>query len=136
MDRGFVFSLVRTYMKDMAAKMLQAGSIGNDSLQLWKLQVRTILNIVKFYVQQSLHKSLYISTMVSLQIDFSRILCSHEHFVALNLPSHNPQQQLLSEPGNFYSGASSPTLSVRSTDSQSSFVSHGMYQATNTINRR
>ena len=83
----------------------------------------------------SLHKSLYGFTMVSLQIDFSRILCSHEHFVALNLPSHNPQQQLLSEPGNFYSGASSPTLSVRSTDSQSSFVSHGMYQTTDTINR-
>ena len=58
MDRGFVFSLVRTYMKDMAAKMLQAGSIGNDSLQLWKLQVRTILNIVKFYAL--LYKVLYI----------------------------------------------------------------------------
>ena len=60
-----------------------------------------------------------------LQIDFSRILCSHEHFVALNLPSPHPQVQSTGECGNFYSGASSPTPSVKSTDSQSSFVSHG-----------
>lgn len=39
MDRGFVFSLIRTYMKDIATKMLQAGSVNNDSVQLWNLQV-------------------------------------------------------------------------------------------------
>ena len=57
-------------------------------------------------------------------MDFSRILCSHEHFVALNLPSLNPQNHPISE-NQFYSGSSSPTPSVKSTDSQNSFVSHG-----------
>ena len=39
MDRGFVFSLIRTYMKDVATKIIQAGSVSNDSVQLWHLQV-------------------------------------------------------------------------------------------------
>ena len=61
-------------------------------------------------------------------MDFSRILCSHEHYVALNLPSWNPQNSI-SEGSQLYSGASSPTPSVKSTDSQSSFVSHGKNQS-------
>ena len=48
MDRGFVFSLIRTYMKDIASKMLQAGSINNDSVQLWNLQVRNALTLNLF----------------------------------------------------------------------------------------
>lgn len=43
MDRGFVFSLIRTYMKDIATKILQASSVSNDSVQLWNLQVCHIL---------------------------------------------------------------------------------------------
>ena len=39
MDRGFVFSLIRTYMKDVATKILQAGSVSHDSVELWHLQV-------------------------------------------------------------------------------------------------
>ena len=42
MDRGFVFSLIRTYMKDIATKIIQAGSVSNDSAQLWNLQVITL----------------------------------------------------------------------------------------------
>jgi hypothetical protein len=56
------------------------------------------------------------------QLDFTRIVCSHEHYVALSLPLTNPST---SEFGSdFYSGSSSPTPSIRSTDSQSSFISH------------
>lgn len=49
MDRGFVFSLIRTYMKDIATKMLQAGSINNDSVQLWNLQVINALTLIYSY---------------------------------------------------------------------------------------
>ena len=45
MDRGFVFSLIRTYMKDIATKMLQTGSVNNDSVQLWNLQVRNMAEL-------------------------------------------------------------------------------------------
>ena len=56
------------------------------------------------------------------QLDFTRIICCHEHYVALSLPLTNPST---SEFGSdLYSGASSPTPSIRSTDSQSSFISH------------
>ena len=41
MDRGFVFSLIRTYMKEVATTIMQAGSFGNDSVRLWNLQVKT-----------------------------------------------------------------------------------------------
>ena len=87
MDRGYVFSLIRTYMKDVSSRM---NTTVAESLPLWHLQ-----------------------------LDFVRIVCSHEHFVSLSLPSANPSL----EP-SLFSGASSPTPSIRSTDSQSSFINH------------
>ena len=89
MDRGFVFSLIRTYSKEITAKATSAV----DSVVLW-----------------------------NLQLNFTRIVCSHEHYVALNLPSSNPAAASVTF--DLYSGASSPTPSVRSNDSQSSFISH------------
>ena len=89
MDRGFVFSLIRSYSKDITAKATSAV----DSVVLW-----------------------------NLQLNFTRIVCSHEHYVALNLPSSNPAAASVTF--DLYSGASSPTPSVRSNDSQSSFISH------------
>uniref|UniRef100_A0A670ZWL9 Dedicator of cytokinesis protein 7 n=1 Tax=Pseudonaja textilis TaxID=8673 RepID=A0A670ZWL9_PSETE len=53
MDRGFVFSLVKTYYKQVSSK-------------LYSLPIP--------------------STLVSLRLDFLRIVCSHEHYVTLNLP--------------------------------------------------
>uniref|UniRef100_A0A4W3I955 Dedicator of cytokinesis 7 n=1 Tax=Callorhinchus milii TaxID=7868 RepID=A0A4W3I955_CALMI len=53
MDRGFVFSLIKSYWKQVSAKL---------------------------YGLQSP------STLVSLRLDFLRIICSHEHYVTLNLP--------------------------------------------------
>ncbi len=89
MDRGFVFSLIKTYAKDMGARATSTV----ESIQLWHLQ-----------------------------LNFTRIVASHEHYVALNLPAANPAAA--SATFDLYSGASSPTPSVRSTDSQSSFISH------------
>ncbi|KAM6456335.1 dedicator of cytokinesis protein 7 isoform 6-T6 [Liasis olivaceus] len=75
MDRGFVFSLVKTYYKQVSSK-------------LYSLPVP--------------------STLVSLRLDFLRIICSHEHYVTLNLPC-----SLLTPPA-------SPSPSVSSATSQSS----------------
>lgn len=89
MDRGFVFSLIRTYSKDITSKATSTV----DSASLW-----------------------------SLQLQFTRIVCSHEHYVALNLPCNNPATASVTF--DLYSGTASPTPSVRSNDSQSSFISH------------
>ena len=51
-----------------------------------------------------------------LQIDFLRIICSHEHFVPLNLPQYGPN-------GLVASGTASPTPSLRSLDSVASLIS-------------
>ncbi|XP_063795283.1 dedicator of cytokinesis protein 7 isoform X11 [Pseudophryne corroboree] len=75
MDRGFVFSLVKAYFKQVSSK---------------------------------LHLLPNPSTLVSLRLDFLRIICSHEHYVTLNLPC-----SLLTPP-------SSPSPSVSSATSQSS----------------
>uniref|UniRef100_A0A8C0GDN4 Dedicator of cytokinesis protein 6 n=1 Tax=Chelonoidis abingdonii TaxID=106734 RepID=A0A8C0GDN4_CHEAB len=55
MDRGFVFSLIRLYYKQLSA----AGAQNPPAL-------------------------------VALRVDFLRIVCSHEHYVSLNLPWHTP----------------------------------------------
>uniref|UniRef100_A0AAR2KZ84 Dedicator of cytokinesis 7 n=1 Tax=Pygocentrus nattereri TaxID=42514 RepID=A0AAR2KZ84_PYGNA len=52
MDRGFVFSLIKTYWKQVSTKL---------------------------YALQN-------PTLESLRLDFLRIVCSHEHYVTLNLP--------------------------------------------------
>ncbi|XP_069498126.1 dedicator of cytokinesis protein 7 isoform X9 [Ambystoma mexicanum] len=75
MDRGFVFTLVKAYYKQVSSKLYL---LPNPS------------------------------TLVSLRLDFLRIVCSHEHYVTLNLPC-----SLLTPP-------SSPSPSVSSATSQSS----------------
>uniref|UniRef100_A0AAX7SRI2 Dedicator of cytokinesis 7 n=1 Tax=Astatotilapia calliptera TaxID=8154 RepID=A0AAX7SRI2_ASTCA len=79
MDRGFVFSLIRAYWKQVSTKL---------------------------YALQN-------PTLESLRLDFLRIVCSHEHYVTLNLPC-----SLLTPPA-------SPSPSVSSATSQSSgFSTH------------
>uniref|UniRef100_H3DL65 Dedicator of cytokinesis 7 n=1 Tax=Tetraodon nigroviridis TaxID=99883 RepID=H3DL65_TETNG len=79
MDRGFVFTLIRAYWKQVSTKL---------------------------YALQN-------PTLESLRLDFLRIICSHEHYVTLNLPCC-----LLTPPA-------SPSPSVSSATSQSSgFSTH------------
>lgn len=82
MDRGYVFSLIRTYCKQMSAKI----SSLPDAVSL-----------------------------ISLKLDFLRIICSHEHYVALNLPFGTPFMPS--------SAPASPNPSIASSTSQSSFIS-------------
>ncbi|XP_064415943.1 dedicator of cytokinesis protein 7 isoform X11 [Latimeria chalumnae] len=80
MDRGFVFSLIKTYCKQVSSKLY---SLPNPSM------------------------------LVSLRLDFLRIICSHEHYVTLNLPC------------SFLTPPASPSPSVSSATSQSSgFSTH------------
>jgi hypothetical protein len=53
--------------------------------------------------------------MCYFQLDFLRIVCSHEHFVALNLPFGTPFMPS--------SAPASPSPSIASSTSQSSFIS-------------
>uniref|UniRef100_A0A3Q2YLE1 Dedicator of cytokinesis 7 n=1 Tax=Hippocampus comes TaxID=109280 RepID=A0A3Q2YLE1_HIPCM len=79
MDRGFVFTLIKAYWKQVSTKV---------------------------YALQN-------PTLESLRLDFLRIVCSHEHYVTLNLPC-----SLLTPPA-------SPSPSVSSATSQSSgFSTH------------
>ncbi|XP_053868321.1 dedicator of cytokinesis protein 6 isoform X3 [Malaclemys terrapin pileata] len=78
MDRGFVFSLVRLYYKQIGSRLPSAQNP---------------------------------PALVALRVDFLRIVCSHEHYVSLNLPWHN-----LSPPA-------SPSPSVSSATSQGSAFS-------------
>ncbi|XP_042178320.1 dedicator of cytokinesis protein 7 isoform X12 [Oncorhynchus tshawytscha] len=83
MDRGFVFSLIKTYWKQVSTKL---------------------------YMLQN-------PTLESLRLDLLRIVCSHEHYVTLNLPC-----SLLTPPA-------SPSPSVSSATSQSSgFSTHAQDQ--------
>lgn len=82
MDRGYVLSLIKTYYKQMSAKI----SSLPDAVGL-----------------------------IGLKLDFLRIVCSHEHLVPLNLPFGTPFTPS--------SAPCSPTPSVTSSNSQSSFVS-------------
>uniref|UniRef100_A0A8B9CZ56 Dedicator of cytokinesis 7 n=1 Tax=Anser brachyrhynchus TaxID=132585 RepID=A0A8B9CZ56_9AVES len=78
MDRGFVFGLIKTCYKQVNADRSKLYTIPNPS------------------------------NLVSLRLDFLRIVCSHEHYVTLNLPC-----SLLTPPA-------SPSPSVSSATSQSS----------------
>ncbi|XP_046985251.1 dedicator of cytokinesis protein 7 [Schistocerca americana] len=82
MDRGFVFTLIKNYCKQMSSKI----SSLSDA-----------------------------ACLINLKLDFLRIVCSHEHFVALNLPFGTPFTPS--------SAPSSPNPSISSSTSQSSFVS-------------
>ncbi|KAM3925869.1 dedicator of cytokinesis protein 6 isoform 3-T3 [Leptodactylus fuscus] len=78
MNRGFVFSLIRLYYKQINSKLPKAPNP---------------------------------NVLISLRMDLIRIVCSHEHYVTLNLPCGR-----LSPPN-------SPSPSISSTTSQSSVFS-------------
>ncbi|KAG5883156.1 hypothetical protein JTB14_033407 [Gonioctena quinquepunctata] len=80
-DRGWVYQLLRSYNKQLQAKIA----------------------------------SIQDSVLVELKLEFARIICSHEHFVALNLPFASP---FMSTGTNV-----SPSPSVTSSTSQNSFLS-------------
>lgn len=85
MDRGFVFQLIKEYIKKMSLKVCQLSDA---------------------------------TSLLLLRLDFLRVLCSHEHFFPLNLPFGTPLSP---------SGMNSPTSSI------SSAASHSSYTSTSTL---
>uniref|UniRef100_A0A672RDM4 Dedicator of cytokinesis 6 n=1 Tax=Sinocyclocheilus grahami TaxID=75366 RepID=A0A672RDM4_SINGR len=89
----------------------------NDLLSL--MDRGFVFNLVRSYYKQinKLHTAQNPSSLTALRMDFIRIVCSHEHYVTLNLPCAT-----LSPPA-------SPSPSTSSTTSQSSaFSSHVLDQ--------
>lgn len=82
LDRGFVFVLIKNFLKVITTK---SSAIAEANL-------------------------------AEVKLDFLRIVCSHEHFIALNLPFGTPFTYNISAP-------CSPTLSIKSGNSQHSAVS-------------
>ncbi|KAJ8930196.1 hypothetical protein NQ314_017036 [Rhamnusium bicolor] len=80
-DRGWAFQMLRSYNKQLQAKIA----------------------------------SIQDSVLVELKLEFARIICSHEHYVPLNLPFASP---FMSTGANV-----SPSPSVTSSTSQNSFLS-------------
>ncbi|XP_071850435.1 dedicator of cytokinesis protein 7-like isoform X2 [Apostichopus japonicus] len=75
-----------------------------------------VMNLVHRYCKQVSGKIMALNdptTLALLKLDFLRIICSHEHYVTLNLPFKS----------TVASRAPSPTLSISSTTSMFSFLS-------------
>lgn len=75
-----------------------------------------VFGLIKTYYKILTTKNTSIPDLIHYKVEFLRIVCSHEHFVALNLPFGTPFTA-------FASGQSSPTPSVTSSNSGNSFVS-------------
>lgn len=73
-----------------------------------------IFGLIKNYYKVMIFKNISIPHLIHYKLDFLRIVCSHEHFVALNLPFGTPYTTL--------SAPCSPTPSVTSNNSQNSYL--------------
>lgn len=78
-----------------------------------------VFGLINTYYKVMLSKVLSVPDLTHYKLDFLRIVCSHEHFVALNLPFGTPYTALASAP-------CSPTPSVASNTSQNSYISSTM----------
>ncbi len=107
-DRGFVFMMIKTYYKHVSTKI----SSLPDAHALYSLKVLFVISPLACYVSCRLRNNM---KNFLLQLDFLRIIFSHEHFVALNLPYGTPFMSS--------SASTSPSPSISSTTSQSSFMS-------------
>ncbi|XP_053694976.1 dedicator of cytokinesis protein 7 [Sabethes cyaneus] len=93
----------------------------NSSLAFFVFDLLSIMDrgfvygLIKTYYKVIMTKSSSTPDMMLYKLDFLRIVCSHEHFVALNLPFGTPYTAL--------SAPCSPTPSVTSNNSQNSYVS-------------
>lgn len=103
MDRGFVFNLVRSYYKQVLVLPLTL------CLYYQTLCFHIYVYLMPLCILQianKLHTAQNPSSLNALRMDFIRIVCSHEHYVILNLPCST-----LSPPA-------SPSPSTSSTTSQ------------------
>lgn len=101
-DRGFVFSLVRAHYKQVGVARSPTGGTAGGGQRDCNVAHWPPLRQVATRLQSAPNPV----ALLTLRMDFTRILCSHEHYVTLNLPCCP-----LSPPA-------SPSPSVSSTTSQ------------------
>lgn len=112
MDRGFVFNLIRSYYKqvliDIKGKREGEQTLLSTSAPTHILKLLFLPQTYCCFKQiaNKFHTAQNPSSLNALRMDFTRIICSHEHYVTLNLPCST-----LSPPA-------SPSPSTSSTTSQ------------------
>lgn len=74
-----------------------------------------VFGLIKNYYKVMIFKNVSIPDLIHYKLDFLRVVCSHEHFVALNLAFGTPYTTI--------SAPNSPTPSVTSNNSQNSYLS-------------
>lgn len=74
-----------------------------------------VFGLIKTYYKVLISKNASIPDLMHYKVDFLRIVCSHEHYVALNLPFATPYTAV--------SAPCSPTPSIASNTSSSSYMS-------------
>lgn len=74
-----------------------------------------VFGLINTYYKVMISKVLSVPDLTHYKLDFLRVVCSHEHFVALNLPFGTPYTAL--------SAPCSPTPSITSNHSQNSYIS-------------
>lgn len=99
MDRGFVFQLVKNYcnqVKKQTNNYLFLYILTTDlfpcerSLYRKKKQAMFCLCFISLYAHQMSAKSVCMPTLISMRLEFLRILCSHEHYLNLSLFFSSP----------------------------------------------
>ncbi|XP_078656498.1 dedicator of cytokinesis protein 7-like isoform X9 [Branchiostoma floridae x Branchiostoma belcheri] len=108
--------IIARYSKDLQLIQHLNASLAfflNDLLSL--MDRGFVFNLIKTYCKQVSGKIASLAnatTLTTLKLEFLRIICSHEHFVVLNLPFVAPASR-----------PSSPCPSISSSTSQSSYIS-------------
>lgn len=74
-----------------------------------------IFGLINTYYKVLISKTSSSPDLIHYKLDFLRVVCSHEHFIALNLPFGTPYTAL--------SAPCSPTPSITSNNSQNSYIS-------------
>lgn len=74
-----------------------------------------VFSLIRIYSKLIMSRNASAPDLMNYKIDFLRIVCSHEHFIALNLPFGTPYTTI--------SAPCSPTPSTTSSNSQTSYVS-------------
>lgn len=113
--------VVGFHITDTANGETKAAHSLNASLAFFIFDLLSIMDrgfvfgLINTYYKVMITKTMSIPELTHYKLDFLRIVCSHEHFVALNLPFGTPYTTL--------SAPCSPTPSVTSNNSQNSYMS-------------
>lgn len=120
-DISTLVNLITTKIIGYHSTDTKLASSINASLAFFMFDLLSIMDrgfvfcLIKIYYKLMTSKNSSIPDLIHYKVDFLRIIGSHEHIVALNLPFGTPFTTI--------SACSSPTPSITSSNSGNSFVS-------------